>query len=226
MASNNTTEQEVLALFPDNFDNEISAEDMRTYVNSVFSDKETKVIKIDSVINLSANNSNIFEGSIVIFWNDYNQNRIGVYISKINQPTTITDLIQISTITGEDVDGSINYTVDFEENLDILDVSDTFTNVMTLTTPLREAGKYEIGFSIEFEFDANKLIHLRSRINSGIWREYAFHITDNQYVQPFDYHKMLDFVEGSHTIEIEMRKEDVSGTFNVLLIQSYFKRIL
>ena len=103
MASNNKAEQDILALFPDNFTNEISAEDMRTYVSSIFSDKETIVKKIDRIVNLGANNENIYEGSLVVFWNDEDVNRIGLYISKINQPTGITDLIQISTITGEDI---------------------------------------------------------------------------------------------------------------------------
>lgn len=98
--TNNTTKNQVIALFPDNNNQEISAADMRSYVEAIFSDKETKIIKINSLNNLAFNNSEIYEGSFVAIWGDGNQNRIGLYISKINQPVILSDLIQLTSITG------------------------------------------------------------------------------------------------------------------------------
>jgi len=97
MASNNNTKQIILDLFIDNVTNDISASDMRSFINSSFDTKEEIIIKIDTLNNLSANNSNIYEGSLVIIWNDKPNN--GVYLSVINQPLDINDLILIQATT-------------------------------------------------------------------------------------------------------------------------------
>ncbi len=90
--TNNTTKDEILALFPDNADNEISAADIRVYINAIF-EKEEKIIKIDNLVNLAANNTNIYEGSLVIFYNDTNNQ--GLYLSIVNQPELLSELIKI-----------------------------------------------------------------------------------------------------------------------------------
>ena len=100
MASSNNTKDQILALFPDNNNFEIAAADMRTYVEAIFSDKEVIIIKIKSIADLAANNANIYEGSLVVIYNDIDNNNVGIYLSTTNQPTDISELIQISKITG------------------------------------------------------------------------------------------------------------------------------
>ena len=95
MASNNTTKQDILALFPDNTNNEITAEDLRISVENLFNDKETPILRIDRLNNLAFNNTRIYEGSLLIIYAD---NNTGLYLSKINQPLLDTDLIKIAEI--------------------------------------------------------------------------------------------------------------------------------
>lgn len=101
--TNNTTKDQVLTLFPDNNNNEINAADMRTYVEAVFDDKEVYVTKLRRITDLAGSNANIYEGSLVVVFNDPDPQKIGIYISKLNQPTVEHDLQQISIISNEDV---------------------------------------------------------------------------------------------------------------------------
>lgn len=104
MASSNTTRDEVLALFPDNLNQEISASDMRIYVNAVFDDREVKVVKIEKVIHLPPRNSNIYEHTIVLVYNDTIDNN-GVYLSKVNQPIAKVQLTKIAGVADGTIDG-------------------------------------------------------------------------------------------------------------------------
>ena len=81
---------DILALFQDNFNNEISAQDMRTYIEAIFDEKEEPVIKIPTLAVLASNNTKIYEGSLVVVYNDLTNT--GIYLSKINQPAAVTDL--------------------------------------------------------------------------------------------------------------------------------------
>lgn len=90
--TNNTTEQDIVALFPDNVDNEISAESMRTAVNGIFTDRQETVVKISDFTELSILN-NIYEGTLVVV---YTGQDIGLWLSKINQPQLSADLIKIA----------------------------------------------------------------------------------------------------------------------------------
>ena len=89
--TNNTTKNDILELFPDNATNDISAADMRVYIEAIF-EKEEKIIKIALVSDLAAN-TNIYEGSLVVIYNDGDNS--GLYLSIINQPNSITHLIKI-----------------------------------------------------------------------------------------------------------------------------------
>ena len=224
--TNNTNKNDILSLFPDNSNNEIDAADMRSYVETIFDDKEVSIVKIDTVVNLASNNSNIYEGSLVTIWNDYNQNRIGLYLSKVNQPTLITDLIQLSSITGEDVDGAINYTYDYIINLDILNIPETYTNIVSITTPNREAGVYEMTMSVIYNFDQNnKKLYMRRKFNGGDWLEFANPAVDTIHNQSKTIMNVIEHAGGTASCEVEMRKEDGSGIFNVARISLSFKRV-
>jgi len=98
--SNNDLKDQILALFPDNNNYEITAADMRIYIEAIFGDKEVVIIKIRNLSDLPANNSNIYEGSLVVIYSDVNSDNIGLYLSKVNQPTNPSDLIQLSNISG------------------------------------------------------------------------------------------------------------------------------
>lgn len=89
--TNNTTLSDVISLFPDNTDNSISAADMRTSWNATYLDSEVKIVKIPNLSELPLQ-TNIYEGSLVVVF----QTDIGLYLSKINQPQNVGDLIKIT----------------------------------------------------------------------------------------------------------------------------------
>lgn len=225
--TNNTKINNVLALFPDNADNEISAADMRTYVNTIFSDKETQIVKVDTVVNLSSKNSEIYEGSLVVIWNDVNSSRIGVYISKVNQPTSITDLIQLSTITGEDVDGSINFTYDYKIENNITIQSDTYIEVLRLTTPNREAGLYEIKQSVLYNYDtSSRSAYFRVSTDGGLtWLELRRESKDPTDLEPVTLVRVDVFNGGIKDIIIQARCENPSDILAINLVNTAFHRV-
>ncbi len=91
--TNNTLKNDILALFDDNHDNEISASDMRLYIEAIFDSKEELVVKVSSLGDLPSSNTNIFEGSLVVVYND--GDNTGLYLSKINQPVSLDDIYKI-----------------------------------------------------------------------------------------------------------------------------------
>lgn len=114
----NTTVLDTLSLFPDNSNNEISASDMRTFVSSVFGDKEVKAIKLQKSTDIAFNNSYIYEHSIVLIYND-KPDFNGVYLSLLNQPTQLNHLKKLAGIVvgtgGGDLysDGSVSMDIDY-----------------------------------------------------------------------------------------------------------------
>ncbi len=95
--TNNDTKNRVLELFPDNNKYDISALDLRTFVEAVFNDREVKVIKISSSLDIPFNSSEIYEGSLVIIYRGISSDEVGIYLSTVNQPTNINQLIRISS---------------------------------------------------------------------------------------------------------------------------------
>ena len=97
--TNNGTKDQILDLFPDNNEYEISARDMRTYIEAIFGDKEVQVIKIASASDIPFNNEHIYEGSLVVIYRG-GDIETGLYISTINQPLDITQLIKVAGLGG------------------------------------------------------------------------------------------------------------------------------
>ena len=65
MASSNTLKDQILTLFPDNNNKEISAADMRIFVEAIFNNKEELVIKATDEADMKLKKANIFENSVV-----------------------------------------------------------------------------------------------------------------------------------------------------------------
>ncbi len=99
MASSNPLKDQILTLFPDNNTKEISASDMRIFVNTIFNSKEELVTKVETKEDIKDNNSTIFWNSVVIIWNSLEDN--GVYLSKANNPISILQLEKIADISSE-----------------------------------------------------------------------------------------------------------------------------
>ena len=92
--TNNTTPQDVIDLFPDNTNNDISANNIRTAFSGVFTDRQENLVKILDFSELPIL-TNIYEGSLVVVYSGEN---IGLWLSTINQPQIEDDLIKIAGI--------------------------------------------------------------------------------------------------------------------------------
>jgi len=162
MTQNNIIKNQVLALFPDNNNYEISAADMRTYVEAIFSSKEEIVVKIEKMIDLQPNNSNIYKDSLVVVFND-NTNQSGIYLSKKDQPRTPQDLIKLSFLDNEWTKIPekiyVNINSDYEASLSGEFIyADTTDNAITITIP----NSLELNSTIEIvdsssNFDVNNV---------------------------------------------------------------------
>ncbi len=125
--TNNTLKDSILDLFPDNNNHEITAEDMRIYVGAIFDNKEELVIKIPNEASIPANNTKIFEASLVIVYDDHG--KTGLYVSKVNQPSTLSEMIKISSLDFDD-----NYRVIFTDGINDMDAGYTPQNPLSVAT--------------------------------------------------------------------------------------------
>lgn len=118
-------------------------------------------------------------------------------------------------------------TYDTVKAVSVLDIPDTFQEILTLVTPERAAGKYVLGISVTWTFaDTNDSAYMRWRIDGGPWVVYTSEpqdVTDqnaNYYEFPDDY------AQGTHTITVEARKEDQNANdFDINYIDLFFQRV-
>ena len=109
---------------------------------------------------------------------------------------------------------------------EVLNISDVYTTVATLNTPLRAAGKYMLGLSLTYTFTSTtNSAFLQWRIDGGAWNVYQREPKDNTDKTANFYSYPDDYAEGAHTVEVQMRKEDAAGTLDIQFLDIYFQRI-
>lgn len=126
MASNNNTQSSTRNLFLDNAVGDITAENLRTFVDNIFEDGEVNISKFTSLTNFESGDvSKVYEGSLVVCTEEDK----GLYISLSNQPTSRTFLVQISNYELQPTDleksnfesigvaGQYMFTVEYKDNL-------------------------------------------------------------------------------------------------------------
>lgn len=227
MPSNNTTEQEVIALFPDNNTHEISAADMRAYVSAIFSDKETTIVKIQYLADLASSNANIYEGTVVVIWGDesaYN----GLYLSKINQPTLVSELVKLSGLI-ENPEDLINplFTYDYSTYSNLLVQTDTYTEIARLTTIPRVQGTYEIKMSMMYSYSSNvRSAYFRWSEDGGDnWMEVIYEPKDITSMLPQAFHHIDVSAGGIKDIVIEARCSDAGDTITIPMLEIIYQRV-
>lgn len=126
--TNNNTKQLILQLFADNVVGNITAETMRTYIESIFDDSEVIINKYKTINEFeSANKDTIYEGSLIAI-TDTVPSEQGIYVAKFNQPSDITQLTQLSSsavsslgdkVSSEFIaaDGQVLFQVEYTDNL-------------------------------------------------------------------------------------------------------------
>ena len=108
----------------------------------------------------------------------------------------------------------------------ILNIPETWTDVITLTTPYRPAGTYVFGISLTYTFlSANKSAFLRFRVDGGPWNEFRSEPKDVSDTNTVYYAYPSEYAAGVHVCEVEMRKEDaVSNQLDVTFADLFFER--
>ena len=124
--------------------------------------------------------------------------------------------------------GSVFETLTFDtaKAIDTLNVPETYTNILTLTTPERAEGEYMLSFSGTYSFDrTTESVYVRFRVDGGNWNEGVSEPKDVSDISRLFYQYPAQYTQGVHTIEFEARKESAQGTFNFLFLDIYFQRV-
>lgn len=117
-------------------------------------------------------------------------------------------------------------TYDTVKESDILNIPETWTNIITLNTPERPAGTYVFGISLTYTFlSANKSAFLRFRVDGGVWNEFRSEPKDVSDTNTVYYAYPAEYEAGEHVFEVQMRKEDaVSNQLDVTFADLFFER--
>ena len=118
-------------------------------------------------------------------------------------------------------------TYDYAKAQDILDVPETYTPIVSMVTPSREAGIYEFGLSLTYNMDtASRSVLLRFTTDGGlIWTEFMAEPKDSTDDQPHFYQFPMDHPGGSLDVQMEMRKETSGSVLDVHFADTWFKRV-
>ena len=108
----------------------------------------------------------------------------------------------------------------------INNIPEVYTDIISVTTPSRDAGTYVMGFSIQYTFDSTSTsAYLQFRIDGGPWYEYRREPKDNSDAIGIFYSFPKDLTAGVHTLEVQMRKETAAGILNVVFGDAWFQRV-
>ena len=150
MASSNTLKDQVLLLFPDNNNKEISAADMRIFVEAIFDNKEELVIKATDEADMKLKKANIFENSVVLITHSGEDN--GVYVSRANNPISLLQLDRVADLAeGSIVPGSglSDFMIEYQHNKSYLDADYSYLNNNISNIKLKDGvtNIYDINFT-------------------------------------------------------------------------------
>lgn len=125
---------------------------------------------------------------------------------------------------GSDIFATLTY--DYDKTVDVLNIPDVYTPIAQLITPLRAAGTYVLGFSLTWHFDrTTESVFMRWRQNGGAWSEYSSEPTERTDSNTGYYEFPADYIQETHDIEVEMRKETAQGIFDLNYLDIFLQRV-
>ena len=118
-------------------------------------------------------------------------------------------------------------TYDYAKAQDILNIPDTYTELVALLTPSRPVGVYELGMSLTYNLDtANRSVFLRFTTDGGVsWNEFSAEPKDSTDDEPHFYQFPVTHAGGAKDIQIQARKEAATGVLDVHFADTWFKRV-
>jgi len=116
-------------------------------------------------------------------------------------------------------------THDYNKEVDILNVTDTFTAAGSLSVT-RDAGIYQVGMSVNWTSGAtNDIALFRYRTQGGAWRTFKRETKDAAYNNVMHYEFPWTHAGGSFTMDIEVAKGSGSADLDVLFSNIWFTRV-
>jgi len=116
-------------------------------------------------------------------------------------------------------------TFDYVKEQDVLDIPETYTTIAQLVVPYREVGVYKFSMAMLYILDlANKSVFFRYRFNGGSWYETIAEPKDKTDQITADYYYPVEWRGGELLVEFEARKEDGSGTLDILYFDAMWER--
>lgn len=127
----------------------------------------------------------------------------------------------------EDMSVFATLTYDYAKVSNVLDIPETWTPVLTLTTPNRPDGVYEFGMSFTYDFpDTNDSAYVRWRIDGGVWNEFRSEPKDIQDRIAAYYAFPAQYAAGVHVMDFEMRKDVITANqLDLLFLDLWFHRV-
>ena len=150
MESSNTINDQIITLFPDNNEQEISAAYMRIFVHSIFNNKEELICKATDEADMKLNNSKIYENSVVLITHAGAES--GVYISRANNPISLLQLDKVADLAeGGIVPGSglSDFMIEYQHNKAYLDAEYNYyeSNISNIKLNEGVTQIYDINFT-------------------------------------------------------------------------------
>lgn len=120
MASNNNNLNTLLQLFADNVVGNITASTLRTFISTVFGDKEVQINKFTTLNSFEAQpNPTIYEGSLVVIY-DSTPSENGLYRATLNQAQNRQYLMQVSSASEVEGLTKITYEITATDSQNVL----------------------------------------------------------------------------------------------------------
>jgi hypothetical protein len=150
-----------------------------------------------------------------------------LYATKATETTVATNTTDIGLVDDRVTALESFHTYDYNIASNITVTNDVYENVLTLTTPIREAGTYEIRMSQMYSLNSTiNSAFFRFRVNGGAYVEVRREPKDNTDIIPMDYWKVLTHAGGTTiTVEIEARKGNASDILTIAEINAAVTRV-
>ena len=161
-----------------------------------------------------------------------NGNRI---VTQINTNTdgieaNVTDIVDANTRINaliarvEDLEALNSFT--YVSKTDILDISDTYTELANIYVTDLPIGKYMVGMSSTYQLDiTNKSVYTQFSLNGGTPEELSKEPKDSTDREAFNYSFPYDHdAVGEFRLKLDMRKEDANGTLDCFFANVWIDR--
>ena len=143
--------------------------------------------------------------------------------------TNVTDIADLDAridallIRVDELEAKASFT--FVSETDILNISDTYTELANIYVADLAAGDYLLGLSSTYQLDVtNKSVFAQFSLNGGTPEEFRKEPKDNTDREAFTYIFPYTHAGGEFRLKLDMRKEDANGTLDCFFANMWVNR--